>query len=401
MPPMRHRLHALFTTLALVAIAAPAAADPQARILAFETVSIDAAARGEGPARSTLSAFGRTFDLLTAPNESLLESLPAPVRTTATAGGNRFLRGELAGLPGSWVRLSSIDGRWTGGFFDGKELYLVDAADAVADLLPAPAAPGSTVIYRFSDLLIPGLFDEVIAVDPEYPVPGGKRRDYAAFVGHLGAATGAGKAAGATRQLRLTVVTDVEYGTVHGTNRDAVTASRVNFVDGIYSAQLSVEIVAPTVSNLAANGNMASLNGSTLLSEFRTFMTTGAGSGIPKGGLNHLFSGKDFDGNVVGVAYLGVLCSSTFGYGVNQVRAANNTTALTLAHEMGHNFGAPHDGQAGSACEAQTGSWLMSPSLNGSSTFSPCTLSQMADDLTRATCLVDISGNLFRSGFEP
>jgi hypothetical protein len=399
MPPMHHRLHALFIILAAVAVATPAAADPQARILAFETVSIDAAARGDAPARSAVSAFGQEFDLLTAPNTTLLEALPDPVRAAAIAGGNRFLRGELEGVPGSWVRLSSIDGRWTGGFFDGKELYLVDAADAVADLLPAPAAPGSTVIYRFSDLLIPGLFDEVVAVDPEYPVPGGKRRDYAAFAGHLGAAVG--KAAGATRQLRLAVVTDVEYGTVHGTNRDAVTASRVNFVDGIYSAQLGVEIVAPTVSNLAANGNMASLNGSTLLSEFRTFMTTGAGSGIPKGGLNHLFSGKDFEGNVVGVAYLGVLCSSTFGYGVNQVRAANNTTALTLAHEMGHNFGAPHDGQAGSACEAQAGSWLMSPSLNGSSTFSPCTLSQMADDLTRATCLIDISGNIFRSGFEP
>jgi hypothetical protein len=88
-------------------------------------------------------------------------------------------------------------------------------------------------------------------------------------------------------------------------------------------------------------------------------------------------------------------------YGVNQVRAANNTTALTIAHEMGHNFGAPHDGESGSACATQAGSWLMSPSLNGSSTFSPCTLAQMADDISRATCLVDISGNIFRNSFEP
>jgi hypothetical protein len=397
---MRLARRLLLAALAAVVPAAAAAA-PQARILAFETVAIDDAARSDAPARSAVSAFGQEFDLLTAPNTTLLEALPDPVRAAAIAGDNQFLRGELEGVAGSWVRLSSIDGRWTGGFFDGKELYLVDAADAVADLLPAPAAPGSTVIYRFSDLVIPGLFDEVIAVDPEYPVPGGKHGGYAAFVGHLGAATGAGKAAGATRELRLTVVTDVEYGTVHGANRDAVTASRVNFVDGIYTAQLGVQVTATTVSNLSSNGAMASLNGSTLLGEFRTFMTSGAGSGIPKGGLNHLFSGKDFEGSVVGVAYLGVLCSSTFGYGVNQVRAANNTTALTIAHEMGHNFGAPHDGQAGSACEAQTGSWLMSPSLNGSSTFSPCTLSQMADDLTRATCLVDISGNIFRHSFEP
>ena len=394
-----HRFPALLALATAASVPQPASAGPQARILAFESVAIDdAAMRGDATGPATVSAFGRRFALRTATNDRLLESLPGPVRDAATAGGNRFLRGELEGVPGSWVRLSSIDGRWTGGFFDGKELYLVDAADAVADLLPAPAASGSTVIYRFSDLLLPGLFDEVVAVDPDYPVPGGKRRDYAAFAGHLGAM--AGKAAGATRQLRLTVVTDVEYGTVHGTNRDAVTASRVNFVDGIYSAQLGVEVVASTVSNLTGNGNMASLNGSTLLGEFRTFMTSGAGSAIPKGGLNHLFSGKDFDGNVLGVAYLGVLCSSSFGYGVNQVRAANNTSALVLSHEMGHNFNAPHDGETGSACQAQAGTWLMSPSINGSSTFSPCSLSQIATETETATCLIDISGNLFRNGFE-
>ncbi|MCE3004019.1 MAG: M12 family metallo-peptidase [Xanthomonadaceae bacterium] len=390
------RLHALFAFLLAPAVVAAA---PQARILGYETLEIPAAMRAEGPARTTLTAFGRRFDLLTEPNASLLDALPDTVRAAATAGGNQFLRGTLDGVPGSWVRLSTIDGRWTGGFFDGKELYLVDAAVAVEDLLPAPAAPGSTVIYRFSDLLLPSLFDEVIAVDPDYPVPGGKRLDYAAFAGHLAAASGLGK--GATRQLRLTVVTDVEYGTVHGANRDAVTASRVNFVDGVYTGQLDVQVTATTVNNLASNGAMAATSGSTLLGEFRTFMTSGAGSGIPKGGLNQLFSGKDFDGNVVGVAYLGVLCSSSFGYGVNQVRAANNTTALTIAHEMGHNFGAPHDGESGSACQAQTGNWLMSPSLNGSSTFSPCTLTQMADDISRATCLVDISGNIFRNSFEP
>jgi hypothetical protein len=370
----------------------------QPRILAFETVVVDAAMRDQATARTTIEAYGARFTLATRDNHRLLDALPEPVRAAALAGGNRFLAGELEGVSGSWVRLSSIGGRWTGGFHDGRELYLVDAAEDLAGMLPAPAAPGSTVIYRFSDLVLPGLFDIVMKVDPDYPAPGAKR-SYADFAAHLGAVAGRGK--GATRQLRLTVVTDVEYGTVHGANRDAVTTSRVNFVDGLYTAQLDVQVTATTVNNLSSNGAMAATNGSTLLGEFRTFMTSGAGSGIPKGGLNHLFSGKDFDGNVVGVAYLGVLCSTSFGYGVNQVRAANNTTALTIAHEMGHNFGAPHDGETGSACAAQSGQWLMSPSLNGSSTFSPCGLGQMADDIAAAACFVDVSGNIFRNSFEP
>jgi hypothetical protein len=386
-------------TLFLLGVLLASAADAaQPRILAFETVTIDTAMREKASARTAVEAYGARFDLLTRDNERVLDALPESVRASAVAGGNRFLAGEIDGVADSWVRLSSIDGRWTGGFFDGRELYLLDAAEDVADLLPAPAAPGSTVIYRFSDLVMPGLFDVVVPVDAAYPVPGGKR-DYTTFAAHLGAVAGRGK--GATRQLQLTVVTDVEYGTVHGANRDAVTTSRVNFVDGIYTAQLDVQVTATTVNNLSSNGAMAATNGNTLLGEFRTFMTSGSGSGIPKGGLNHLFSGKDFDGSVVGVAYLSVLCSTSFGYGVNQVRAANNTTALTIAHEMGHNFGAPHDGETGSACQSQSGSWLMSPSLNGSSTFSPCGLGQMADDIAAAGCFVDVSGNIFRNGFEP
>lgn len=389
---------ALFTIACMIAL--PAAAQ-SARILAYDTLDADLAQlRGDQAPIGELAftGFGRTFTLELDDNAALLDALDARVRASARGVDNLFLVGQLIGNPDSWARLSRIDGRWTGGFYDGNELYLIDDAANVADLVPTPARPGSTVLYRFSDLVLPGLVDDVITVSDAYR-PKRRGGDYHAFLAHLRA--NLGKAAGATRELRLTVVTDTEYSAVHGTNANAVTASRVNFVDGIYSAQLSVQITATTVNNLGANGTLLATDGSVLLGEFRAFMAGGAGSSIPKGGLNHLFSGKDFDGNVVGVAYLGVLCSASFGYGVNQVRAANNTTALTIAHEMGHNFGAPHDGQSGSACAAQTGSWLMSPSLNGSSTFSPCTQEQMADNVAAATCFVDISGNIFRNSFEP
>jgi hypothetical protein len=394
----------LLTRIAAVFIACllalPAAAQT-ARILGHDTLDFEhAPLRGQQapPRRLAFSAFGRAFVLDVESNTALLESLDAGARASAVGIDNLFLRGKLVGDSGSWARLSRIDGRWTGGFYDGTELYLLDDAVNVADLLAVPARPGSTVIYRFGDLVLPGLLDDVVTVSAAYR-PKRPRADYAAFLAHLRA--NLGKAAGATRELRLTVVTDTEYTAVHTTNADAVTASRVNFVDGIYSAQLGVQITATTVRNLTANGSLTATDSSALLGAFRTYMSGAEGSSIPKGGLNQLFSGKDFDGNVVGRAYLGVLCSASFGYGINQVRAANNTTALTIAHEMGHNFGAPHDGETGSACAAQTGSWLMSPSLNGSSTFSPCTLVEMADNITAATCFVDISGNVFRHGFEP
>ncbi len=99
------------------------------------------------------------------------------------------------------------------------------------------------------------------------------------------------------------------------------------------------------------------------------------------------------------MAYLGVLCSTSFGYGVSEVRSNSQIAALIVAHEMGHNFGAPHDGA--DACAAQTGTWIMNPSISTAATqFSPCSVTQMSDDVNAATCLVPLATALFRNGFE-
>jgi hypothetical protein len=358
------------------------------------------------PNRLALKVDGIALELELAPNALVLQGLTVAQRENLEAAGHRFLEGRIMGVSGSWARIAHVDGRYSGAWFDGEELFLLDPVESVHEQLRQPATASGYVAYRLRDLLFSGPIDEVVEVPDGAVKSAGLRMDYGEFGAHLrGALASSAGSLAAVRQLRLTVVTDTEFSSLHGANRDAVVASRLNTVDGIYSDQFQTRIVIGELRHLSDNGtlNTTVVSGSdTLLSRFRSYMTSGAGSGIPKGGLNHLFSGKDFDGSTVGVAYVNVLCSSSYGYGINQVRAANSTTALTIAHEMGHNFGASHDGQSGSNCSAQTGSWLMSPSLNGSSTFSPCSRSVIEPRIGAASCFepVSVPTTLFASGFE-
>src|SRR5262249_39589951 len=59
-------------------------------------------------------------------------------------------------------------------------------------------------------------------------------------------------------------------------------------------------------------------------------------------------------------------------------------------HELGHNLGAPHDGEAGSACAATPTAFLMAPTVNGSGTFSDCSLTQLSAFIAtkRGSCIV-------------
>ena len=60
---------------------------------------------------------------------------------------------------------------------------------------------------------------------------------------------------------------------------------------------------------------------------------------------------------------------------------------LIIAHELGHNFGAPHDAEPGSVCASAPEGWLMSPFVNYSNQFSACSIQQMQAAVAAAACI--------------
>ena len=165
--------------------------------------------------------------------------------------------------------------------------------------------------------------------------------------------------------------------------------STVNIVDGIFTSQLDVSIIPTDVRVLAAAGNpLQSTDAPTLLDQLSDYRF--ATDAVRERGLAHLLTGKELDGNTAGIAFLGALCEPRAGVGLSEGWHGASIAALIMAHELGHNFGSPHDAQDGSPCVNTPAHFLMAPVVNFTSTFSACSREQMQPHIAAADCVVPL-----------
>ncbi|MFO1392706.1 MAG: M12 family metallo-peptidase [Steroidobacteraceae bacterium] len=336
------------------------------------------------PSRVRFEAFGRPFELDLQSNEQILRALPAATRARLPA--HALYRGSLNGLPGSWVRLTRIDGRLYGAIWDGTEIYAVAPAGAIAATLehPRPVDPMATMIYRAADVES-GLgagFCAAIA-------PGMRRTaaaEYQAVVAELNSPA-AEAALVATGELDIGLIADTQFGQRFA-DPQGVMLSRLNTVDGIFSSQVGVGVVATDLRVLTSNGGLTSTAASTLLNQLADYRA--ATPGQLSRGLSHLMTGRDLDGSTVGVAFVGTICGGPEAASLSQQGSDPWIGALVTAHEIGHNFGALHDGETGSPCASTPQTFLMAAMLNGSSTFSQCSLDTMAPTVQSARCFAAV-----------
>ncbi len=359
------------------------------RLAAHAVVELPAPSSERGEIDLVVTGFDQRWRLRLHDNRAPFARLAPATRATVKADGSRLLAGKIVGQPQSWARLNWIDGRWWGGFHDGKTLYLIDRAGQFQWPDESRPAAGQSLLFRARDLDLA----DVIGHDPLLPGPD--------FVPAL--ASGPAQPAGSgPLAMPVTIVADTDFQATHGASLMAIVLGRFNFVDGIYTSQVGTGIVVHHIEQLADDGPLTPTDASGLINAFRAHMVSGGGSSIPFAGLAHLFTSRPRDGSTAGIAYLDVLCNSHYGYGVDWDSYGEVINSLVFAHELGHNFNAPHDGQ--DECSAETFKGIMYPSVSSSrQQFSQCSLDHMQPAAAAAACRVTTpdAGWIFGDAFEP
>jgi len=329
-------------------------------------------------------AYGRRFSLSLLDNDRVLDNLS--VQRKAQLKSYKLLRGSLDGAPGSWVRLTETPAGVEGAIWDGHDLYTVTRYDRIAPFLTTPidAAPSQTVVYRLSDSL------DVLP------------RDFCALSGNVNiskAANGLDQyravmneiEAGIlmpsiTRQLEISLIGDADFQAAESSDPTAAMLARLNIVEGIFSEQLGLLILATDIRLMPAGADpFTSTKGSTLLDQLSKYRA--ATPEVRARGLAHLMTGKDLDGTTAGIAYVRTVCDAERGVSVSSRSYGTTISALIMAHELGHNFGAVHDGEADTVCAGTGGGFIMAPSVSGYSTFSQCSMNTMLPVIAAAECI--------------
>lgn len=383
--------------VALFALACPTQAAPtnawgNARILYFEQfeTKIDPRPALAGKQSNTrqlkFNAYGRELELTLEPN-ALLDATASEHSSTV-----RLYRGELSGIAGSWARIATRESEIHGLIWDGKQLLVIEPTEAVRDSLvpPLDARTSKTILFRLSDTILDTGAALCSADTPTAATALDSYQSMRRELSELKGTPALAQATSAALRLQLSAIGDALFRAQFDSDGAAIDQMllRLNNVDGIFAAELGVQIQVPTT--LVYNPSNDPLPSTTVATDLLRQLAAvrAKTSQLKSRGLTHLFTGRDLDGATVGIGYIDAVCNTEFGVGLTEIRGRGAwLESLITAHEIGHNFGAVHDGE--DQCNAvPPNQFLMSPTVHSAhATFSACSKTRMMERMRAASCI--------------
>ena len=188
--------------------------------------------------------------------------------------------------------------------------------------------------------------------------------------------------------VELALASDFELYQDFGNNATSVENFMLNNLANVqtdYDDEFADEIRFEVVTTYIATCNATSCDpwtnstaSGTLLNSFGNWAEAGGFGGV-NFDVATLWTGRNINGGTIGVAWLSGLCVEDFRYNTCENFSSNSQTLRVLwSHELGHNFGSNHD---------NSGGFIMSPSVNTSTTWSTQSQNAINSLVANANCL--------------
>ena len=265
----------------------------------------------------------------------------------ADPGEPRTMRGTLLEDEGSLVAGSILhDGLYAKILFSSGEIYWIEP---LVSRIPG-AATDQYAVYSQEDIISSS---------------GYCGTDTSGLGFHSSDGASSLSASGSLAITEIGIDADFEFYTAHNSDVQQ-TSSRMELVLNTMNTQYETEVgithvVSAAIVRTTSGSPYTSTDPGTLLNQFKNNWN-GAQSGLTRD-VAHLFTGKNLDGSVIGIAYLGVICTSS-GYSLVQSDCCGSLGCATdlSAHELGHNWSADH-------CSCQNPNYTMNSSLTCANRF--------------------------------
>ncbi|MCW8832115.1 MAG: M12 family metallo-peptidase [Colwellia sp.] len=289
---------------------------------------------------------------------------------TSTANHVHYL-GKLVGEEQSWLRISKINGHWQGIVSLWHELHLIDSSQIESISAPVLVSKDITtsVIRNMDD-------EQVVSTEHIQPVisTAAKSTPFANLC--------------ANTVNDVCLIADVEVAfdqqwqqaiTAIGEDPEAQAASLMNIVEGFYLNDFGISFNILNLALLDSTVFTESENAEDLLGDIiRKRQSNQLSFERSEFSVFHLVTGRDF-AKGSGIARSKSVCSNGGASGTTRITKSAGVpsialSALVVAHEIGHNFGAAHDG-SGNSCDD---TFLMGSAVKNRATgFSSCSKSSI------------------------